>query len=140
MSPWAPASPCRTCQRLGCREHPRRGRWDGMVPRQVRGYGSTWDTLRRLVLQRDNYTCQVCGTTTELQVDHVQPKSRGGQDVLENLVTICMADHARKTAREGARAAMRTTARGASRAGPVPARGRALRAGPTDSPAAFGPI
>ena len=48
--------------------------------------------LRYEVLRRDNYTCRYCGAfapVTPLVVDHVVPRSRGGRDVLENLVTAC---------------------------------------------------
>lgn len=48
--------------------------------------------LRYQVLRRDNYTCRYCGVYApfaQLVVDHVMPRSRGGQDVMENLVTAC---------------------------------------------------
>lgn len=48
--------------------------------------------LRFKVLTRDNYTCRYCGAKAPdvpLHVDHVLPKSRGGKDVVDNLVTAC---------------------------------------------------
>ncbi|MEZ4316623.1 MAG: HNH endonuclease [Myxococcota bacterium] len=47
---------------------------------------------RRNLLARDNNRCQYCGkgfAMTELTVDHVQPRSRGGASTWENLVTAC---------------------------------------------------
>jgi hypothetical protein len=50
---------------------------------------------RLQVLQRDNYTCTSCGrspVTTQglsLHVDHVEPRSKGGADALENYQTLC---------------------------------------------------
>lgn len=44
---------------------------------------------RRNVMRRDNFTCQYCGKKSDLTIDHVQPKSRGGKDVWENLATAC---------------------------------------------------
>jgi hypothetical protein len=47
------------------------------------------------VLKRDNYTCVICGRSPaithglELEVDHVEPFSTGGADVLENYQTLC---------------------------------------------------
>jgi hypothetical protein len=41
---------------------------------------------------RDNYRCQYCGTKyphNMLTVDHIIPKSRGGKNIWENLVTCC---------------------------------------------------
>lgn len=48
--------------------------------------------LRFAVLTRDNYTCRYCGAKApdvKLHVDHVLPKSKGGKDALDNLVTAC---------------------------------------------------
>ncbi len=44
------------------------------------------------ILERDHYTCRFCGRRapeTELEVDHLQPRSKGGLDVPENLATTC---------------------------------------------------
>jgi hypothetical protein len=37
--------------------------------------------------------CQVCGSLSELEVDHMQRKSRQGDDSSENLITLCAACH-----------------------------------------------
>jgi 5-methylcytosine-specific restriction endonuclease McrA len=45
---------------------------------------------RKAVLARDAYTCQYCGAQASgLTVDHVIPRSRGGQSVWENIVASC---------------------------------------------------
>jgi 5-methylcytosine-specific restriction endonuclease McrA len=47
---------------------------------------------RRTVLARDLYTCQYCGAQpgrSDLTVDHVLPRSRGGSTSWENVVTAC---------------------------------------------------
>ena len=47
---------------------------------------------RRNIFLRDNYTCVYCLrslSADELSVDHVMPKSRGGKETWENLVTAC---------------------------------------------------
>lgn len=53
-----------------------------------------WEKLRFEVFKRDNFTCQYCGRNVKedkikLACDHVIPKSKGGQNVLENLITAC---------------------------------------------------
>lgn len=56
--------------------------------------------LRYEVLRRDEFACRYCGETsktTELTIDHVVPKSLGGQDVAENLVTCCKDCNAGKS-------------------------------------------
>ena len=40
---------------------------------------------RRAVFARDSWTCQYCGTTSHLTVDHVIPRSRGGASDWENI-------------------------------------------------------
>lgn len=44
---------------------------------------------RRNVMRRDQFTCQYCGKRSDLTIDHVIPKSRGGKDTWENLTTAC---------------------------------------------------
>ncbi|HEX5983043.1 MAG TPA: HNH endonuclease [Solirubrobacterales bacterium] len=52
---------------------------------------------RRAVLARDAWTCQYCGSTKAgLTVDHVIPRSRGGQSVWENIVAACPPCNRRK--------------------------------------------
>lgn len=51
--------------------------------------------LRQEILERDNYTCKICGNSTYkepnllLEVDHIIPVSKGGKTVKENLQTLC---------------------------------------------------
>ena len=44
---------------------------------------------RNNVFKRDNFMCIYCGLKKELTIDHVMPKSKGGQNSWENLVTCC---------------------------------------------------
>ena len=43
---------------------------------------------RRNLFQRDNHTCQYCGSNAET-VDHVVPRSRGGRHTWDNVVAAC---------------------------------------------------
>ena len=54
---------------------------------------------RRAIYKRDNYTCQYCGGQPgppELNVDHVIPRSQGGQTTWENCVLSCVTCNSRK--------------------------------------------
>jgi 5-methylcytosine-specific restriction endonuclease McrA len=51
---------------------------------------------RRNIMKRDRSTCQYCGTKSDLTLDHVLPKSRGGADSWENLVTACNTCNVKK--------------------------------------------
>ena len=46
---------------------------------------------RRNVFQRDSHLCQYCGYRgDQLSIDHVIPRSRGGPDTWENVITACI--------------------------------------------------
>ncbi|PSQ81950.1 MAG: HNH endonuclease [Bacteroidetes bacterium QS_8_68_15] len=51
---------------------------------------------RKNVLRRDRHTCQYCGSGKRLTIDHIPPKSRGGEDSWENLVAACVPCNNRK--------------------------------------------
>ena len=61
---------------------------------------------RRAVFLRDGHECQYCGTSAE-NIDHVQPRSRGGLHVWENVVAACRKCNARKENRTPDEAGMR---------------------------------
>src|SRR5438477_431467 len=57
---------------------------------------------RRNIFARDHNQCQYCGRkfpTTELSLDHVTPRSQGGQSTWENIVCACVACNVRKGGR-----------------------------------------
>lgn len=49
--------------------------------------------LRLEVLVRDDYRCKICGASASegavLEVDHIVPKAKGGENILWNLQTLC---------------------------------------------------
>lgn len=51
---------------------------------------------RHNVMRRDNYACQYCGAIKNLTLDHMVPRSRGGETTWYNLVTACMRCNTRK--------------------------------------------
>jgi 5-methylcytosine-specific restriction endonuclease McrA len=60
---------------------------------------------RRGVFIRDDHTCQYCGADAE-NVDHVQPRSRGGAHEWENVVAACRRCNSRKKDRTPTEARM----------------------------------
>lgn len=60
-----------------------------------------WRWLRLRVWERDGWTCQYCGSQDRqaLQVDHIMPISKGGDNTLKNLVTACRPCNTKKSAR-----------------------------------------
>ncbi len=51
---------------------------------------------RRAVFARDGWTCQYCGSRSNLTVDHVIPRSKGGASNWENIVASCAPCNRRK--------------------------------------------
>ena len=69
-----------------------------------------WETLRKVVLKRDHWTCQVCGCGVRGKkagqsrpvVDHIEPRPLGvnqitSHDVVGNLLLMCIRCHNTKT-------------------------------------------
>jgi len=83
-------------------------RFDLAVPRVIRLL--TYDRLpktrvrlnRRNLFARDASRCQYCGRkfrSSELSLDHIVPRSRGGRTTWTNVVCACMACNVRKGGR-----------------------------------------
>jgi 5-methylcytosine-specific restriction endonuclease McrA len=51
---------------------------------------------RTRIFRRDNEECVYCGSTKQLTLDHVIPRSRGGSNSWDNLVTCCHNCNVRK--------------------------------------------
>lgn len=57
---------------------------------------------RRNLYKRDTNTCQYCGArpgTSELTIDHILPRSRGGKSSWENCVLACVGCNSKKANR-----------------------------------------
>lgn len=62
---------------------------------------------RKNIFRRDGFRCQYCGRKeSDLTIDHVVPKSRGGGDSWENLTTACKPCNTKKGSRTPAEAGM----------------------------------
>lgn len=53
----------------------------------------SYNQLRQQVLERDGWRCQRCGRLNELQVHHINPRARLGDDAEQNLITLCVHCH-----------------------------------------------
>ena len=47
------------------------------------------ELTRNNVFRRDNFICQYCGKESDLSLDHLVPRSKGGKTNWRNLVTAC---------------------------------------------------
>jgi len=67
-------------------------RYNRIPPRRLR-------FNRRNIFLRDGFTCQYCGarpSRDEVTLDHIVPRSRGGQSMWSNIVVACMKCNTRK--------------------------------------------
>jgi 5-methylcytosine-specific restriction endonuclease McrA len=109
---------------LAWRRLPVRDRDDGLaivggalrVPRVLhlrryeRARRPTVRLTRKNLMIRDAHQCQYCARrppVRDLNIDHVMPRSRGGEDSWENLVTACRVCNLRKGRRTPDEASMR---------------------------------
>lgn len=82
--------------------------FDIQVPRIVRlvrfdkQYSSTLRLNRRNLFARDGHCCQYCGQSlppSQLSLDHVVPRSKGGPTTWENVVASCVKCNTKKGGR-----------------------------------------
>ena len=60
-----------------------------------------WRRMRLQILERDGYRCRQCGRSGRLEVDHITPIRRGGDEYNpDNLQAICRGCHIEKTRTE----------------------------------------
>ena len=55
--------------------------------------------IKELVHERDNGTCQTCGSTENIEFDHIVPISKGGVSIDSNLQLLCRSCNRRKRAK-----------------------------------------
>jgi hypothetical protein len=51
---------------------------------------------RQRIIKRDNHSCVYCGSKRDLTIDHLIPKSKGGKNTWDNLVTCCISCNSKK--------------------------------------------
>jgi len=51
------------------------------------------------VWRRDGFRCVKCGSDSDLSVDHIHPRSKGGSDDKDNLRTLCRSCNSSKAAK-----------------------------------------
>lgn len=81
------------------------GEWSSNGPRQREELlkqideqfrqNEVWSRIRQVVLDRDSYSCVLCGKTkpSRLHVHHILKRKDGGTHHIDNLVTVCPSCH-----------------------------------------------
>jgi 5-methylcytosine-specific restriction endonuclease McrA len=55
---------------------------------------TSYERVRQQILRRDGWSCQSCGTMSNLEVHHKKFRSHSGHDSEDNLITLCSTCHA----------------------------------------------
>ena len=50
-------------------------------------------TTRKAIYRRDGYRCALCDSTQYLQIHHIIPRGKGGNNEPDNLITLCSKCH-----------------------------------------------
>lgn len=53
----------------------------------------SYKELHVVILERDGWRCQYCGSRKDLQVHHIRSRSLLGDDAEPNLITLCAYCH-----------------------------------------------
>ena len=60
--------------------------------------GRVSNKMRFSIYKRDGYRCRICGSTKNLEVDHIKPIAKGGKSTYDNLQTLCHSCNKKKGA------------------------------------------
>jgi len=55
----------------------------------------SYEQVRQVVLRRDGWRCQACGSMSNLEVHHKEFRGHSGDDSAQNLITLCSTCHTR---------------------------------------------
>lgn len=69
---------------------------ESIEPRKIAQQFIGRKKIREFILKRDNRKCLKCGNTLKLQLDHIIPISKGGENKLSNLQTLCNSCNSKK--------------------------------------------
>lgn len=53
--------------------------------------------IRQKVLNKYQFTCCFCGAKSRLEIDHIQPVSKGGEDKMSNYQVLCKSCNSKKS-------------------------------------------
>ncbi len=54
--------------------------------------------IRAFIFKRDGFVCLRCGIGADLTLDHINPISKGGENIISNLQTLCKSCNSTKGA------------------------------------------
>lgn len=70
---------------------------DSIQPRNIAQKFIGKKKIRTFIFNRDGNICLKCGINSNLQIDHIVPISKGGENKLSNLQTLCQSCNSSKS-------------------------------------------
>ena len=61
--------------------------------KKKRKYKGINQDLKQIALERDGYRCAECGIISNLEIHHIEHRANGGNDDIDNLITLCVYCH-----------------------------------------------
>lgn len=88
-----------TCQKMSMARHGEKSiLWKGGISRMPYAFSFS-RALKKTVLQRDSYECQICGAVKMLLIHHIDGNKQNSAS--ENLITWCFSCHSKYHSRKG---------------------------------------
>jgi 5-methylcytosine-specific restriction endonuclease McrA len=69
-------------------KNPNNLHYEGASPERL-GWLLVRKKMKELVFMRDIHECKYCGSTENLEIDHIIPLAKGGTNELDNLQILC---------------------------------------------------
>ena len=66
-------------------------------PRRIAQKFISKKNIRNFIFKRDGYRCLLCNSVNKLQIDHIMPISKNGENKISNLQTLCGSCNSRKS-------------------------------------------
>jgi hypothetical protein len=68
-------------------------RWKGGTDYRTAAYKQEFERQKRVVYKQRGRRCAICGSTDRVEMHHITPRAKGGQNNISNLLPLCHRHH-----------------------------------------------
>jgi 5-methylcytosine-specific restriction endonuclease McrA len=69
---------------------------NSLEPRKIAQQFISRKKIRHFIFKRDGFKCLNCGSENKLQIDHILPIAKKGENKISNLQTLCIFCNSKK--------------------------------------------